>query len=84
MSKDSSDTHNNINIIMNTQSDIRKTIHSLHQQIDNLNQVLKENDKVLWNICSHEWVRDIDYSYDDNIKYRCSKCHLWRHPARYS
>lgn len=39
---------------------------------------IKENEKIVWKTCDHQWKRDYDVAFDDNCKYFCEKCKLWK------
>ena len=46
--------------------------------IFNNKEIIKKNEKEIWKLCDHKWERDNECSFDDHIKYYCTKCKLWK------
>jgi len=55
-----------------------KAIQELQKNIDEKKQCIRSYKQTLWTLCDHEWVRDYFVPFDDNCKYYCKKCELWR------
>ena len=45
---------------------------------------IKNNERQIWKMCSHEWKRDYDCAFDERTKYYCIKCKLWRNSFLYN
>lgn len=60
-----------------------REIHKLNAIIENHKLQIKENEKVIFKTCKHEWKYDETSGPYDRIKYRCVKCNLWRNSYMY-
>ena len=60
----------------------RKKIDELTNMIVLLKEELRENEKKIWNICEHSWVRNVG-CFDDIAKEYCNICGLWRNKYMY-
>ena len=45
---------------------------------------IKENEKIIYKNCNHDWEYDETCGSYDRIKYKCKKCGLWRNAFMYS
>ena len=74
--------NDNIHNLLISKKNMEITIRDLEKKVEHIKILVHRTDKILWERCNHEWIRDPDSIYD-NIKYRCIQCKLWRHPTRY-
>tara|TARA_B110000879_G_C11171332_1_gene513715 strand:+ start:2909 stop:3394 length:486 start_codon:yes stop_codon:yes gene_type:complete len=73
-------TVKNLLIINNN---LRKNIFDNSIQIKLSKEKIRENEKLIWNNCSHKWEYDSNSSFDEKTKYSCSYCGLWRNEYMY-
>ena len=55
---------------------LKKLNNDYLQLIKKNKEEIRNNEKIIWRSCNHEWVRDKG-CYDDVVFY-CKKCNLWR------
>jgi hypothetical protein len=71
-----SDVKDNLN-------EINDTIKSLYKQIDYLNIVKKEHEKILVSRCDHKWVMDYSDGMENKSDYLCEKCNVYKKFLKY-
>ena len=65
------------NKVYNTQ------ICDMENKIRRLKDKIKNNEKIIFDKCIHDWIYDYS-STRDNTRHFCSKCSLWRNACWYS
>jgi hypothetical protein len=61
----------------------RYEIVELREKIIQLENAIKNNEKIIWNNCEHDWVYDMSCGPYERNKYYCKKCRLWRNSYMY-
>lgn len=56
---------------------LHNKINEYEEIINKIKKQIKENERIIWITCDHQWKRDYDVAFDDNCKYFCEKCYLW-------
>ena len=74
-----------------TAKDLLKANRKLCREIRNMNVQIKiketeinKNESEIFKICDHDWEYDINSGQYDRIKYKCTKCYLWKCRSMYS
>jgi len=62
---------------------IRLEIMALRERTIELEDLIKENEKKMWILCKHEWKYDTSCGQNDNLRYYCRHCKLWKHTYMY-
>jgi hypothetical protein len=60
------------------------TIVDLKEKIFNLEKKIKENEKLIWHNCEHEWKKDLTIGQYEKNCYFCKHCKLWRNGHMYN
>jgi len=63
--------------------EIWREIYNLKNHIHQLNQQYRNNEKAIFKICEHDWEYDNSVGPYDRIKYKCTKCSLWKNHFMY-
>jgi len=71
-------TDMNINTLILDNDKYQNDIMQLKRNIEDIENKIVLNQRNIWTLCSHEWIKDENACYDDLVKYKCSKCHLWK------
>jgi hypothetical protein len=61
-----------------------REINKLKRQISSRENQLLINEKLIFKSCPHEWEYDVNCGQYDRIKYKCTKCNLWKRPSMYN
>lgn len=74
-----------------TAKDLLKANRKLCREIRNMNvqikikeKEIKKNESEIFKICDHDWEYDVNCGQYDRIKYKCTKCYLWKSNSMYS
>jgi hypothetical protein len=70
----------NLNIL----NQCKKDIGMHRKKIDNLEDEIKEREKIIFNSCKHEWHYDETSGCCEKNRYICKTCKLYRNPYFYS
>ena len=70
-------------MLIHKNSELSKNIYQKEAEITNLKKIIKQNEKDIWKLCSHEWERDWSCAFDEHTKHFCKKCKLWRNSYWY-
>ena len=66
-----------VNKFLRQKTELHNQKYRLLKQIETLEDGIKELDKLIFNQCEHEWVRDEFALFDDTCKKICKKCKLY-------
>lgn len=69
-------TEINVSQLIIKNNNLKKLNKDYNNLINKNKSVIKENEKLIWKLCKHDWVTD--YGSYDSIKQYCKKCNLWR------
>ena len=61
-----------------------REIYRMEKLISKHKQYIKENEKILFKTCNHEWEYDTSCGPYERVKYQCIKCKLWKNPYMYN
>jgi hypothetical protein len=70
--------------LVNENLKLLEKIYDYDNSIKSIKKKIKENEKIIYKNCSHEWEYDESCGPYDRIKYRCKKCSLWRNDYMYT
>jgi predicted RNase H-like nuclease (RuvC/YqgF family) len=63
-------------------SELQDEINAMNKLISNFEQQIKNNNKIIFKKCKHDWEYESD-SGMDRTRYFCKKCTLWKNPRWY-
>lgn len=73
----------NVCKLVNENDNLLKNIYQYENLIKEMKQQIRKNEKVIYKMCSHDWIYDETCGPYDRIKYKCKKCNLWRNSYIY-
>lgn len=73
-----------VNNLVKENYKILEKIYEYNNLIKNMKKQIKENEKIIYKNCNHDWEYDETCGSYDRIKYKCKKCGLWRNAYMYS
>ena len=66
-----------------TTQNYKYEIVTMREKIFKLEDLVKANEKKIWENCDHEWKYDISADEYEKNKYFCKHCKLWRNSYMY-
>ena len=69
--------------LMKENNKLWREIHQLNREIAIKNKTILENESIIFKTCEHEWEYDKNCGPYDRIKYKCTKCNLWKSNSMY-
>jgi hypothetical protein len=70
--------------LVNENNELLNTIYQYNNSIRTMKKQIRENEKIIYKNCSHDWEYDESCGQYDRIKYKCKNCGLWRNHYMYS
>ena len=61
-----------------------RSIHKLNREIAIKKEIIQKNESTIFKTCDHEWEYDTSCGPYERIKYKCTKCNLWKSNSMYS
>ena len=72
-----------VNKLLEDNKKMRNKMYEYNEIISLMKKSIKNNEREIFKLCSHEWERDYDCSFDDHCKRFCKKCGLWANHYMY-
>jgi len=72
------------NKLVNENYKLLNKIYEYDNSIRTMKKQIRENEKIIYKNCSHDWEYDESCGPYDRIKYKCKKCGLWRNDYMYA
>ena len=69
--------------LLSNNYEYRYEIVELRERIFELEKKIKDNEKIIWKECEHEWKYDTCSGPYERNNYYCVKCKLWRNYYMY-
>lgn len=70
--------------LINENDKLRHKIYEYENYINELKILIKNNEKIIYKKCLHEWILDENVSCYDRTRHKCKNCKLWRNEYMYS
>ena len=70
--------------LVNQNYELLNKIYDYNKSIKLMKKKLRDNEKIIYKNCKHEWDYDESCGIYDRIKYKCKKCGLWRNNYMYN